>query len=74
LKAAIGSDEEELKAAMNYMWAELKESTKHQVEDFLVSLDHTTQVTQADTEVTKILVYTTQRGIEERISRFSEEI
>jgi hypothetical protein len=69
MEAAIGSDKEELRAAINSIRAELEESTKHQVEDFLVSRGHRTQETQAEIEVTKILVDTTRRGIEDKIQR-----
>jgi hypothetical protein len=67
-EAAIGSDQEELWAAINSFRVKLEESTKHRMEDVLVSLDHRTQRAQAEIETTTTLAYITQRGLEDKIA------
>lgn len=73
MEAAIRSSQEELRAVISSIWVKLKETMKHQVKDILASLDHKTQGTQVEIEITKPLVDTTWRGLESKIAEVADD-
>jgi hypothetical protein len=48
LEATVGRGQEEMRATISFIRAELEDSMKHRVEDAPVSLDERTQGTQAE--------------------------
>jgi hypothetical protein len=68
MEALIESGQEEMRAAISSIGAKLEESMKRRVENVQMSLDHRMQGTQAEIEVTKTLVDTTQRGLEAKVA------